>query len=699
MRKINLITILMVFSFYAKSQNGITTNPSGPSNPQVPSKTNTFFNWTDSIYQFRSDCKSPITESPFFKTDNLEALRVSKDMLPKDGWELIRRTFGLTEQNTATPDNVCHPDYILYNKYTSILRIIVKICKTCRNEDFNAAKITISFDAGTKWKTDLLAFSRKDGLKSLDQSLGSWPGYAAGAEYYNDYEKWFYADFPMMYDPCTKFYESKLKIISELISTANITLEGKITGDIYAKNEAGKAKIQKTGSYSWDDLSSDFGKVKKVNASIADFNTETIGFAQSIWGTYNPADPKFAAIDSLVKILKNDKFLTAGLKAVPWLGTALGIFDAFFAAGKASSGGPQEVKLMPMTMNLTARLKGTLTKTAPYHNMIFNNPGAKNNELDLPIYPYYNEVLGVFNIIKMPEVKYNYTQQTAIRRVCSGRTCTNVYDTTRNYAFTIDTAQIRYAVNPSAGLTLQEMKVSLMFYRDTVAIRNFYSKSGDFEYYGIDAFSRKEIWRADDVYSKCLNLKKFTTTISKTGIPSWNAFPKSAYIQFILRFKRNSCPQGEVCQDVLHVLKFPASLIQNTALDITPTSFSCQDTIPLVKTDSVAIVSFCQTGAYATDITRKGAFKKTIPEELSSNSSISVFPNPADNYITIKSRINETFLYGEITSLNGTALQKFSGPILNGTKLYLKTSIKNGMYLLKLQKGNERKVIKIAIFR
>ena len=34
-------------------------------------------------------------ESPFFKIDNLEELRESKDMKWDDGWELLRRGFGL----------------------------------------------------------------------------------------------------------------------------------------------------------------------------------------------------------------------------------------------------------------------------------------------------------------------------------------------------------------------------------------------------------------------------------------------------------------------------------------------------------------------------------------------------------------------------------------------------------------------------
>lgn len=71
--------------------NGISTNPGNPVNTQLPSKRNTFFNWQDSVYAVQpinSDClRGSRVESPFYKTNNLEPLRESKDMRWSDGWE------------------------------------------------------------------------------------------------------------------------------------------------------------------------------------------------------------------------------------------------------------------------------------------------------------------------------------------------------------------------------------------------------------------------------------------------------------------------------------------------------------------------------------------------------------------------------------------------------------------------------------
>ena len=85
--KIKLIQYI-IFTFITASvmaqypcYNGISTNPLNPINTQLPSKTNTFFNWQDSIWQQRilTTCgrDTAFQESPFFKTDNVVISSVS----------------------------------------------------------------------------------------------------------------------------------------------------------------------------------------------------------------------------------------------------------------------------------------------------------------------------------------------------------------------------------------------------------------------------------------------------------------------------------------------------------------------------------------------------------------------------------------------------------------------------------------------
>jgi len=343
---------ILLFAQYPCA-NGISTNPSNPINNQLPSKLNTFFNWHDSLWSLQPspNCfRTSQVESPFYKIDNAEVLRESKDMNWSDGWELIRRGVGLTEGNTYTASNPEHIYVILYNKYTGILRILLQ---TCRGEDYTAARVRLAFHSTSIMKTDLLEFSRGE-ITALDKTFTNTT-YAAGAEYFNENSKWFYADFPMMFDPCTCIYKSKLNIVSELISNSQITIEGTITGEIYTQTSGGYTQIQKPGSYSWKDFVSGVNRYAAVNASVDQFRSETQKFAENIAGTTTVKQNRKDGIDSLAKFLKNNSFLKTVLQALPWLKSAVGLLNAFIGGGKQTPAGPQEVKLLPLSANLTCQ--------------------------------------------------------------------------------------------------------------------------------------------------------------------------------------------------------------------------------------------------------------------------------------------------------------------------------------------------------
>jgi hypothetical protein len=66
--------------------NGISTNPQNPINNQLQTKRNTFFDWQLSTWHQKpflnqGNCSREDTmTSPFFRLDNAEELRESKDM-------------------------------------------------------------------------------------------------------------------------------------------------------------------------------------------------------------------------------------------------------------------------------------------------------------------------------------------------------------------------------------------------------------------------------------------------------------------------------------------------------------------------------------------------------------------------------------------------------------------------------------------
>jgi hypothetical protein len=205
-----------VNSFAQCPPNGITTNPSAPINTQAPSKLNTF-EWRNQTFPINSYYSIPgeLTFSPFYQTDNIPINHFidNKDMQPEDGWEIIRKDFGYLDDGTPSSVPITHPYLVLYNKYTAIMRVFVA---KGDNPAYTGARIKIEFLGGQDlMKTSLLDLSA--GFIAFDKPFTN-KIYQSIAQFLNGKWKWFYADFPMQYDPCTCLLGSKLGITIFLIN-------------------------------------------------------------------------------------------------------------------------------------------------------------------------------------------------------------------------------------------------------------------------------------------------------------------------------------------------------------------------------------------------------------------------------------------------------------------------------------------------
>jgi hypothetical protein len=667
--------------------NGISTNPLNPINNQLPSKRNTFFNWQDSIYQVQpinSTCvRGSQMESPFFKIDNLEELRESKDMKWDDGWELLRRGFGLTEQNTFTTDPVPHVYLILYNKYTGILRVLLK---TCRGVDYNAAKITLSFNPLSQIKTDLLELSRGS-VSAIDKKYTA-TAYAAGAKYVNDDTKWFYADFPMMYDPCTCIYQSKLSIISQLISTSQINIEGAITGDIYTKDVGGKAQIQKPGSTGWKNFSGFVnGKLSTAYGNINTFVSQSQLFAENI-GKIDTVNKK-SALDNLGGFLKNNQFLKSGLNAVPWLKSAVGLVDIFIGGGKTTTG-PQEVKLLPLAVNLTAKLNGTLTTVNQYHDIIFTNPGSKDAQLDPDPYPYYNEVLGVFNLVKAPVIFQGINQT-----ICE--------DARRAYAppirqhyFRFDADSFYYVLNPAAEMTIQNMKGAIMVKAkpktpDTTNMANKKINTYFPVFEGKDALDSTYKFRTDYFDMMCLDRQIFRHTEPHwkwfCEIPddkNWYVNYDTVFLKLMINLKRNNATG--TTQNVLLILTYPMKVVTDAVQANTPTFSTCDSTI-LSPASASFVNTFCQSNVYYNLDRQSRVYQDSIRMERSIvKDGIGLYPNPNNGVFTLKLKAENSKLTAYyITDISGRRVyssERGNIDLNNGFNKQLNIRLNNGTYIL-----------------
>lgn len=689
--KFTFVFLLSIIGVITNAQypcfNGISTNQLNPINNQLTSKKNTFFNWEDSLWAMQpsSFCfRTGLNESPFYKIDNLEELREAKDMRWEDGWELIRRFVGLTETNAYTASNPEHLYVVLYNKYTGILRVLLL---ACRGADYNAAKITLKFHGTSQMKTDLLELSREQ-VSALNKNFTPVV-FTAASKYINENNKWFYADFPMMFDPCTCNYKSKLNIASELIATSTINIEGGITGDILTKNVGGKAQVEKQGSYSWKDFASTVnGKVTAVHGSIDKFKTETQKMAENFSRTDTAG--KKNAIGQFADLLKDNKFLKTGLSAVPWLKSAIGLIDVFSGGGKSSA--PQEVKLLPLSVNLTAKLNGTISTTNPYHDIIFTNPGSKDAALDPDIYPYYNEVMGIFNLLQTPTL---YKQKnTAYREDYDGNTVR--IDENR---FKIDLSTIKYVLNPAADVTIQNMKAAILIEGTN---RNYpacqYSPARvippDFTFEGKDALSGIEKFRSEYFDMNCLDQRILQANSFYNAIAGQNPVDgvgcprvdNGAWIKFMINLKRNNATS--TTQNILYVVTFPLTVVDYNITGNFTDNPSCFDSSIIAQASNTEVNNLCNSSVYFSIARQSRAYRDSVAVEAQiAKDGIGVFPNPNSGTFTYKIKMQEALLKRVfITDIQGRVVytENHGGVNLNSGFTKLATlNLARGTYLLR----------------
>ncbi|WP_298224230.1 T9SS type A sorting domain-containing protein [Flavobacterium sp.] len=466
MKKFLMIAaFLVICSAHSQSfcaPNGVTTNPTSPVNPQQPTYLNNF-NWTTSnqFYPINSTCiPNAFTLNPF-ESNQAEMLNLSipKDMKPVDGWEMIAYNMGFDNNNVllqATPE---HTYIMLYNKYTGIVRIIVK---WCRNSNYNGAQLTLKFAPG--FQTNILDMST--GEKALNTPHVKNPSISTALKFYNDNNSWGYADFKLNYDPCTcSFSEnSRLFLYSELITNSSVVLTGKINGTITTITN-GQGNATSNGNF-WKTATSINSAASQVHSGVQSFMQNY----QTIYQNLADSGVTINAINSLGTFLNNNSFIKSGLKAFPYVSAGVKFLSGLFGGG-ASGDGP--ISLAPLSVNLDVNISGNITTQDPMHNQTIGLPGSIHNNI-LPGtvggQPLYNETLGVFALLSNPVMYYteSTTRTSFLNRESFGSFSspeywefTNDYDfKQRNYKLSGE--QLKYVINPASHLQLQDAEFMLM---------------------------------------------------------------------------------------------------------------------------------------------------------------------------------------------------------------------------------------------
>lgn len=457
MNSLRLLFILSSFlgcsSLLAQCLKGITTNPSAPVNTERPDKTNTFFDWTSLIYNINSQYINALQiDAPFNQTDNslVNHFLNNQDRLPIDGWELIKYDLGYTEAGIPKTTPVGYIYVVLYNKYTGVLRAFFA---GDRPQVFTGAKITIQFKNGVQ-SSALTNASEIFAIESFTQN----PNIVVVSPYNNNNSKWYYADFNIAYDPCTCFYESTLKIVVHLINASVINLTGSLTGSL-TNISSGTGNVSDDGfSFDPKNLATSGKKAYKAYKDVNKFKTDQEK-ALSIFGLTDAQLELQGKYDKLQKrhelngfqsLLKKSEFLKDGLKAAPYIAGALELVNFFVGGGKNS---PQQVEVMPMAINATLNLTGTLEASYLYGDVTFYTPGSSNSQFKNPVdYAYYNEVLGVFNLLEAPTLYSEVLQSYHFYDQGAG-----YFEDTEHVRYQM--APLKYVVNPASNLRTDNVEI------------------------------------------------------------------------------------------------------------------------------------------------------------------------------------------------------------------------------------------------
>jgi hypothetical protein len=401
--------------------NTISTDPNNYQNSSDPTGTKNW-NWMaeDFTVYYTQDGQGttgfPATlRSPYFElVSNANTLhfvdQAEKDFSPANGWELLGRNFGSETQGLK------NPYFMLYNRYTGVIRVFVNI-KNTGNLTANIAAISLRFGDG---KRRSAIFNQ---LGEATNAVNNFNKYARpiGTNEYvnsgvNDNYYWLWADFVSLYDPCTCGIESDLRLEVRLISDTQVTL---------SVNGTEKTLLDNTGSNNTFEEETIFKTIKQY----ADFGTALVTDVGGIFSDANSAFDKGTQLqaDANEFVLNNGplfghqtassiatqvgRLLFEVPKVNSWLkfaSTLITVVKKIDGNINALSADEKLNKLQNTTVttkHTNLKVTGNLiqsTNQADHFLSLPNSQMAGAAEFRKPV---YNNVLGVFNLLEQPVVK------------------------------------------------------------------------------------------------------------------------------------------------------------------------------------------------------------------------------------------------------------------------------------------------------
>jgi len=528
MKQILIIISLMIGNFSVNAQH-CWENINTETTDWRETNSNNTWNWTQ---EFFSDLyinlrSNPVTVvSPFWTPQSTTSQNKvlfdfqkfkqanKKDFHPEDGWELIARNFGEVGAGKTTP----YPFFALYNKYSGKIRAFMLV-PIRPGESKTGSLMRATFNVGGR-KTALYQH-----LKPIAQPIVNFE--TTEVDLPNDYNNagdyWLFTEFTAAYDPCTcvdlNNVPQESRIIFEYFMVDKSLIKATMSGSLVEQVTSGSKPSTGNPSFALKDLD-DAKKLvaagqkgyKEWEGYIPTYNKILNHFTDSmyrdrLWSsidTFRSTNPDFykgiyddiftdnnvtredfmdgtAWIDpeGVMKGTKTD-FLDQNYSTIkglasyiPYVGMAIGVIDLLVSEGDTkSSSAPKG----PTVYEANLVMDGSIEKISTTGSNEVFTPGFTTDSKQFNFIPTYNNILGVFNVLELPDFEYydikpSVTNITAnglsldLRNLCEENFSNlNNFDGANEVIFKQyrPTGGLNYVVNPNSELEVVSVEAALV---------------------------------------------------------------------------------------------------------------------------------------------------------------------------------------------------------------------------------------------
>lgn len=357
-----------------------------------------------------------------YVSGEFQAALAKADYKPEDGWVLVAFDFGFPKGSDPDPAGKINPYLVMYNKYTSVLRVFFYMTQLLDGISANpgnpkAAKITLQYMPNGQANSLPSIFQAADSPVKPVDFLVDIPGggneHAFLAMNVFNYAQsttrvWYFAEFPITYDPCVCEYGSNLRIQLWLNSSSNIDLkiDGRLTSDnlINASGQNNKAKVSDVLSTTINQVGGLVKVSKSFGSSVAELGS---AIDKAYPNSQVVADFKALFVGSSTKMVAAKKLAWIP-KIGPVIAAGLAMVDFFSGKSKKKEGEVAAIQIKDM--KITGNIIGSFVSTYSSGVIDLRVPGSKampgSGSLNDPL---YDDPLGVAALLRTPKVKISST--------------------------------------------------------------------------------------------------------------------------------------------------------------------------------------------------------------------------------------------------------------------------------------------------